>query len=110
MCIIKEMANIEIARPTQTYSANLTIAVGAATGALTTTGPLPIFSSSNVLGYRIVSGANPGTLALALTGAAGLQRITATTSANVAGVDLVITVYWYNEAVLAPVPAGFIQQ
>ena len=104
------MSNIEFQRPTQTFSANITIAVGAATSALTTSGALPIFSCSNILGYKIVSGANPGTLALALTGASGLQRITATTSANVAGVDLVITVYWRNEDVVSPVPTGFIQQ
>lgn len=104
------MSNVENSRPTQTFSADITIAIGAATGAITTTGPLPVFSSSEILGYRIKSGANPGTLALALTGAAGLQRITATTSANVAANDLVITVYWRNGLIVAPVPAGFIQQ
>jgi alpha-D-ribose 1-methylphosphonate 5-triphosphate synthase subunit PhnH len=102
------MANIEIQRPSQTYSADITIAVGAASGTLTTSANLPIFSSSQVFGYVIKSGANPGTLALTHTALVGLSRFTATTSANVAGVDLVITVYW-NQPVSVAGLAGLIQ-
>lgn len=103
------MSNIEIQRPTQTYSGAITIAVGAATGSRASTADLPIFSNSNILGYSISAGAIAGTLTLDRAGAAGVQSITATTSANVAGVNLVIVVYWTNQTTVAPVPATFVQ-
>jgi hypothetical protein len=96
------MANIEILRPSQTYSADLTIThSGATSGTLTTSATLPIFSSSVVLGYVVKSGAIVGTLALTHTAASGLSRFTATVSTTPAAVDLVITVYWTT-----PVPTA----
>jgi hypothetical protein len=98
------MSNVEVAKPTQVYSASITIAVAAASGTRVSTATNQLFAGvSNILGYTITSGANPGTLALALTASAGVSTITATTSANVAGVDLVIQVYWSNNA-----PSGMI--
>jgi len=93
------MSNVEISKPTITYQGTITIAVAAASGSLTSTATNQLFAGvSNILGYTITSGANPGTLCLALTGAAGVSTLTATTSANVAGVALVIQVYWSNNA------------
>ena len=91
------MSNVEIAKPTQTYQGTVTIAVAAASSTLTSTATNQLFAGvSNILGYTITSGANPGTLALALTAAAGVTTLTATTSANVAGQSLIIQVYWSN--------------
>lgn len=93
------MANVEIAKPTQTYQASVTIAIGAASGTRASTATNQLFAGvSNILGYTITSGANPGTLALALTASAGVTTLTATTSANVATADLVIQVYWSNNS------------
>jgi hypothetical protein len=98
------MSNVEIAKPTQTYQGTITIAVASASATLNATATNQLFAGvSNILGYTITSGANPGTLALALTAAAGVSVITATTSANVAGANLVIQVYWSNNA-----PAGLL--
>jgi hypothetical protein len=93
------MANVEVAKPTQTYFGTITIAVAAASSTLTSATNSQLFAGvSNILGYTITSGANPGTLCLALTGSAGVSTITATTSANVAANPLVIVVYWSNNA------------
>ena len=93
------MANVEIAKPTQTYQASVTIAIGAASGTRASTATNQLFAGvSNILGYTITSGANPGTLALAMTSANGFTTMTATTSANVATNDLIIRVYWSNNS------------
>lgn len=98
------MSNVEIAKPTQTYQGTITINIASASATLTSTATNQLFAGvSNILGYTITSGANPGTLALALTSAVGVSTLTATTSVNVAGANLVIQVYWSNNA-----PAGLL--
>lgn len=93
------MSNVEIAKPTITHSGPITITVGTASGTLSSTTVNQMFAGvSNILGYTITSGANPGTLALAMTSANGFTTMTATTSANVATNDLIIRVYWSNNS------------
>ena len=90
------MSQLESFQYSNRFSSALTIAGGAASGTAT---PASYYaSSSKILGYTITSGANPGTLSIIGSSAAGVNTITATTSANVAaGVPLVLVVYWINE-------------
>jgi len=89
------MSQLESFQYSNRFSSALTIAVGAASGTAT---PASFYaSSSKILGYTITSGANPGTLSIIGSSAAGVNTITATTSANVAAANLVLVVYWINE-------------
>jgi hypothetical protein len=90
------MASLELFKATQ-YSAAVTINIAAATGNTTSATYAALSGCSRIIGYSIVSGANPGTLRLAIASAAGVSTLTATTSANVAAANLVLQVHFYNE-------------
>ena len=90
------MASLELFKSTP-YSAAVTIAVGAATGNTTSATYSALSGCSRIIGYSITSGANPGTLRVALSSASGVTTLTATTSANVAAANLVLQVHFYNQ-------------
>ena len=90
------MASLELFKTTP-YSAAVTINVAAATGNTTSATYAALSGCSRIIGYSITSGANPGTLRLAIASAAGVTTLTATTSANVAAANLVLQVFFYNQ-------------
>jgi len=90
------MSNIEIAKPTHTLQGTITINIGSASASLIGSVANQLYGVSTILGYTITSGTNPGTLVLTISGAAGVNTLTASTSANVVGANLVIVVYWSN--------------
>ncbi len=89
------MANVEVAKPTQVYSASL-VFTAASSATLTSSATNQLFAGvSNILGYTITSGSTSGTVVGIISASSGVSTLTVTLSSSS---TITIQVYWSNTA------------